>query len=474
MLNHFNFKRIENDKILITNDFGRYAFVNTNDFKALLNDSVEKGTPLYNTLKKKLFLLSPMELYSDEVIYSLRSMKNYVFRSTELHIFVVTNMCNLNCVYCQAQDKNAIHKGNMSIETGKKAIDIALQSPAKSLTFEFQGGEPLMNFPVIKQMVEYAEEVCGDKHIDFTLVSNLSLLTSEILDFLIQHHVNICTSMDGPEELHNKNRRCLDGRNSYQLMKAGTNLMKERGLSVSAIETTTRASLGKAKEIVHAYYEMGTPGLFIRPLTPLGFAKSEWEEIGYTPDEFIEFYKEAFYEVLEINKSGVRFVEQHATYFLEKILHGYSPNYMELRSPCGAAVGQLAYYYNGDIYTCDEARMVAEAGDDAFKLGNVYTSDYQQLMSSGTCKATCIASIMESIPGCCDCVYHPYCGVCPVVNYASTGDIFSKQNNNYRCLIYKGILDFLFELLYNEQEDIMKILYSWVGDDKNEIYKKEL
>ena len=161
--------------------------------------------------------------------------------------------------------------------------------------------------------------------------------------------------------------------------------------------------------------------------------------------------------------AGKRFPEQHACFFLKKILCGESDNYMELRSPCGASIGQLAYYYNGEIYTCDEGRMIAEAGDPAFRLGTVNDS-YQNLVSSKTCTAISESSVLESIPSCCDCVYQPYCGVCPVVNYSMTGDIFNKQPRTYRCTIYKGILDFLFSQLESQDNTARKIMESWVKE----------
>ena len=138
---------------------------------------------------------------------------------------------------------------------------------------------------------------------------------------------------------------------------------------------------------------------------------------------------------------------------------------MELRSPCGAGIGQLAYYYDGNIYTCDEARMVAEAGDNAFCLGNVLTDDYRSIITSRKCRATCAASVLEGIPGCSDCVYQPYCGVCPVINYAQNGDPFAKQARDYRCKIYGGILDFLFSLIHENDSEVMEILYSWVEEN---------
>lgn len=468
MMNHFNFKRREDNRIFITNDFGGYEFLNPDEFQKLASNQVEKGSNLYERLHKKLFVMEPMEIYSSDVTNNLRQIKNYLFSGTSLHIFVVTNQCNLKCIYCQAQDHMVEAKGMMSEETGKRAVDIALQAPGHLLTFEFQGGEPLLNFIVIKSMIEHTEAHKGDKIVEYTLISNFSLLTDEIADFLLAHKVNICTSLDGPEYVHTRNRLSMNGSNSYRLMQLGLEKMRKRGFQPGAIQTTTRYSLSKAREIVREYLEMGMQGIFLRPLTPLGFAKSDWEKLGYTTDEFLEFYREAFDEVLRINKEGIRFVEQHAVFFLRKILLGNSDNYMELRSPCGATLGQLAYYYNGDVYTCDEARMVAEAGDTAFRLGSVFSNDYRQLVSGRTCTATCAASILETIPGCCDCVYQPYCGVCPVINYALYGNIFPKQVGGYRCEVYRGILEFLFRLLDARDDETIAILNSWVRDDKIE------
>ena len=468
MINHFNFKQYDSDSFLITNDFGRYLFLKSDDFKKYVTGQLDHTDPLYEKLHANLFLLEPMELYSHETANDLRSMKNYVFASTALHIFVLTTHCNLRCVYCQAQDQGNHDKGVMSTETAMRAVDIALQSPTQHLTIEFQGGEPLLNFPVIQDIIEYAESKKTDKEISYTLVSNLSLLTPEILEYLLTYNVNICTSVDGPEDLHNRNRKSLNGNGSYQLMQRGASLLRERGVRFSAIQTTTRESLKFPREIVREYQELGTPGIFLRPLTPLGFAKNDWDSIGYTPEEWLSFYKEAFAEILKINKEGIWFPEQHAVYFLKKILHGYALNYMELRSPCGAGVGQLAYYYDGNVYSCDEARMVSETGDQAFRLGNVFENTYQEIIRSGPCRAACADSIIESIPGCSDCVYQPYCGVCPVINYAMDGDIFPRRSKSYRCQMYGGILDFLFSLLHQGDEKIMSILKSWIEDDEHE------
>lgn len=461
-LNAFHFKFQDPDHVLMTNDWGKYIFLSKKDFVQLLQQHKTENQDLNQELRNRYFLLEQEDLLSEGISHQLRNMKDYLFSATALHIFVVTSACNYQCVYCQAQDNRQQKKYSMDAETARKAVDFALQSPAKELTFEFQGGEPLLNFPVIRELVLYTNQKCQDKRIHFSLVSNLSLLTPEICDFLLQHQVSICTSLDGPAALQCRNRISRGERNSYEYVQQGISLLAQRGYHAGAIETTTRYSLPYARQIVREYQKQKQHSIFLRPLTPLGYAKNQWDKIGYTAEEFLDFYRKALREIMDLNRQGYFMKEQQAAYFLNKILLGVAENYMELRSPCGAALGQMAYNYDGNIYTCDEARMVAEMGQPVFRLGNVYKNTYQEIIVSRTCKATCSASVLETIPGCSECVYQSYCGVCPVVQYAMERNIFSRQPNGYRCKIYKGILDVIFSILQNGDPADQKILESWV------------
>ncbi len=463
MLNHFNFEKF-GKKILITNDFGRYQFLSETEFSAFITNELDPGTELYARLRKNYFILErKTDLLNDELLYGIRDMKNYVMFGPSLHIFAVTNICNINCVYCQARDHASKFAGYMSLETGCKAVDLALQSPAENLTFEFQGGEPLLNFDVIKGMILYAEAHKGAKKICYTTVSNLLALTEDKIDFLKQYNVSVSTSMDGPKHVHDNNRKAGVNKSSFEVMEKGLKKLQDEGISGGAIETTTRYSLDYPEEIVDAYRNHGITGIFIRPLTPLGFAAEDWTRIGYTTKEYLEFYQRALDYIIEINHRGEYFPEFLAGYFLKKILGNFAQNYMELRSPCGATMGQISYYYNGDIYTCDEGRMISEAGKHGFRLGNVYESTYESLIQNPVCKATAIASVVETLPSCSDCVFQPYCGVCPVVTYALEGDIFPKQPHGFRCEIYKGIQKMLFAKLAEANEEVLDVFRSWVN-----------
>ena len=458
-LNYFNFKE-NKDNYLLTNDLGKYIFIDKDEFKKLISRQ-ELSESIKEELLEKGFIYDvDEELFSIDLATKLRKIKAHLFTPTVLHIFVVTKNCNFNCIYCQAGNLNKKHEYKMSEETAKKAVDIALESPSKYLSFEFQGGEPLLNYKVIKYIINYTNEVKKDKVIEFNLVSNLTLLTNEMLEFFIENNVSICTSIDGNKELQNINRPFIDG-NSYNETTKKIKELRDKNIDVNAIETTTKYSLDKHKEIIDEYISLGFNNIFLRPLTKLGKADNNWKKIGYSAEEFLKFYKNSIEYIIEKNKSGIFFMENHSSIFLKKILLNQNVNYMELRSPCGGAIGQLAYYYDGDIYTCDEGRMLSEMGDISFKIGNVNESNYSSLMKCDCTKAMCISSCLECLPYCSNCVYQPYCGTCPVINLAQDNNIFAKNPNEYRCKIYKGILDILFEYIEKDKE-VLEIFKTWI------------
>src|SRR5262249_18575429 len=126
---------------------------------------------------------------------------------TGLHIFVVTLRCDHSCKYCQVSRVSENKKAfDMSEETADRAIEMAFKSPSQNLKFEFQGGEPLLNFGLIKYIVQKVEQMNQGRNVEFVITTNLSLISAEILEFCRLHKVLISTSLDGPEALHTKNR----------------------------------------------------------------------------------------------------------------------------------------------------------------------------------------------------------------------------------------------------------------------------
>lgn len=457
MIGYFYFAPFR-DKMLLTNDSGRYALLSQHDFQLLINEDDRLDAELREMLEEEGFCHSDsIEGYIRRNKDTIRTANSYLLSATSLFILAVTNACNYRCVYCQANGMNKVNQ--MSREVAEQALCQIKDSPSREITIEFQGGEPLLNYDVIQYVVKRGREILHNKKVQYTVVSNLSLLTEEMATFFKENNVSVSTSVDGPAVLHDYNRPEANGQGSYGDTIRGIELLRSKGVSPGAIQTTTSRSLKYGKEIVDEYVNLGFRHIFLRPLTRLGAAARRWEQIGYEAERFLDFYRTALNRIIEYNLNGIPIKEYHVSLFLSKLLYGQSVNYMELRSPCGAGIGQVAITANGNVYTCDEGRMMAEMGDEAFCLGNVFHNTYNDWIQSSNCQAICSASLLDTMPGCCDCVYKPYCGVCPVINYAINGSITHVSAE--RCKIYKGILDILFEFIMNRDDKIMMLFEEW-------------
>jgi radical SAM protein with 4Fe4S-binding SPASM domain len=175
----------------------------------------------------------------------------------------------------------------------------------------------------------------------------------------------------------------------------------------------------------------------------------------------MQFYRSAVDYMIELNKQGVEILERFAAIFLTKILAGHDPNFLDIRSPCGAGIGQVAYNYDGKIFTCDEGRMLHEMGDDTFLIGDVRTSRHRDVMAHETVRAMAIASNLEAQPDCVNCTYQPYCGVCPVHSHKTQGSIFGRMRESSLCAVHKGIQDYLFERLGGDDRGVVETLEKW-------------
>ncbi len=465
----FRFRRV-GERVVLTNDVGDWLVVEGAEFDDLVAGRLGPEDPLRARLAERNMLLDSMDV--EQAVERYRRRHAHVGRAPHLHIVVATLRCNQVCSYCHASREPMDRtSADMTIATAKQVVDRIFESPSPQLSIEFQGGEPLVNFETVRFIVEYARERNVDERRDLQLllVSNLSPMDEEKLAFLLDHDVLICTSLDGPRELHDTQRRLLGGSaydEAVHWIERIHGAYREMGRDpqlwhVDALLTTTRHSFGQARAIIDEYVRLGMRTIHVRSLNPMGFATRTWAEIGYTPDEFTAFWKECLAVILELNLAGTELIERGAALFLASILTDEPHGYVDLRSPCGAGVGQVAYDQDGHVYPCDEARMVARMGDDLFELGHVDETTLPELIGHETVRSIGIASTLETLPGCRTCAYLPYCGVCPVVNYVTQGDLFGHRPTNDRCRLHLLALDHLFDILATEDEDVRRVLQRW-------------
>jgi His-Xaa-Ser system radical SAM maturase HxsB len=451
---------------LVSNIVGDFVRLSDDELTRLVDLYVRPGDGLYEkAYAAHLITRADQRSQRQLLAMRLRSRMAYLRQPTPLHIFVVTLRCEHSCPYCQVSRKSTDRsKFDMSEETATRALNIAFQSPSGRIKIEFQGGEPLLNFPLIQSIVlaAKAKATTAGKKVDFVIASNLALLDDVVLAFCKENDVLLSTSLDGPADLHNKNRP-RPGGNSHKLATQGIRraqavLGADR---VGALMTTTEASLDRVEEIVDEYLRLDLGGIFIRPLSPYGFAVKTKAIRKYDSKGWLDFYARGLRYILEINRSGRHFPEFYASLILKRMFADRPLGYVDLRSPAGIGLGALVYNYDGKVFASDEGRMLAEMGDRTFELGSVMES-YRSLVFSDKLLDLIGSSLTQCAPECLDCVYEAHCGADPVYHHATQSDPVGIKPLSEFCARQKGIMNLLLEILEGCPQDA-EILRRWGG-----------
>ena len=372
--------------------------------------------------------------------------RDSVIKALCLH---VAHTCNLNCEYCFAgQGKYHGEDAIMSFEVGKAALDFLVKNSGtrKNLEVDFFGGEPLVNFDVVKRLVAYARSIEKEtgKHFRFTLTTNGVLLDDDVIDFLNKEMNNVVLSLDGRKEINDAKRKRLDGKGSYDIIVPKfQNFVKKRGDKEYYIRGTfTRNNLDFTNDIFH--------------MLDLGFKELSMEPVVSKPDTeyalreedlslIYEQYEILAKEMIKRRREGNPFTFYH--YMID--LSGGPCIYKRITG-CGSGTEYLAVTPNGDFYPChqfvgDKNFLMGNVRDgitntklrDEFKLCNVYSRKecencWAKLYCSGGCAANSFHTT-GSING----VYEYGCKLfkkrieCAImVKIAETMDELEEENNN--------------------------------------------
>ena len=467
------------DRVIITNDAGEWELLSQGDFDALMAGTLGQDHPLFERLQAKCFVRDGADL--DALSERVRRKKGFIRQGPHLHVVVTTLRCPQSCRYCHAS-RRPMHatQTDMTVDVARGLVDRAMRTTSRYVNFEFQGGEPTVNMDVVRFVVEYARARNQNegKQLDFSLVTSFTAMDEDKAAWLAEQGVLVCTSLDGPKDLHDGNRPWSKGASSFDHTVRWIRWFERRYAElgrdprlwhVDALLTTTRQTLDRADEVIEAYTSLGIRSLHLRPLNPFGFATGAWERIGYTIDEFLAFYERALDRMIELNRQGVEIIEGNAAIVLAKMLTPDDPNYVDLRSPCGAGIGQVAYDHDGSIYPCDEARMVAAAGQPLFRIGEVGSGTLADDLAHPTVRAMAVASTQESLPVCSTCWNQPFCGVCPMYDFQTTGDLVALRSDSDWCRRWLAISTMLMRRLGQDEDGSLRRIFDrWTASRPRE------
>ena len=368
-----------------------------------LKDSYPEAE-IAEALEEIQYLIDAGELFSKDVyhdyIVDFKKRKTVV-KALCLHI---AHDCNLACQYCFAEE-GEYHgrRALMSFEVGKKAIDFLLLNSGnrKNLEIDFFGGEPLMNWEVVKQIVEYgrSKEKEYNKNFRFTMTTNGVLLNDEIMEYCNKEMSNVVLSLDGRKEVNDKMRPFRNGKGSYELIvpkfQKFAKLRENKDYYIRG--TFTRENMDFAKDVLE-FADLGFKSMSIEPVV------AQAEEYYAIREEdipqILEEYDNLAVEYIKRHKEGKGFNFFHFNIDLQQ-----GPCVAKRLAGCGSGTEYLAVTPWGDFYPChqfvgqddyllgnvDEGLLNTKVRDE-FKLCNVYAKDkcqdcFARFYCSGGCAA---------------------------------------------------------------------------------------
>ena len=348
--------------------------------------------------------------------------RNTVLKAMCLH---VAHTCNLNCEYCFAsQGKYHGERALMSFEVGKRALDFLIENSGTrhNLEVDFFGGEPLMNWDVVKQLVAYAreQEKIHNKNFRFTLTTNGMLIDDDVIEFSNKEMSNVVLSLDGRKEVHDRLRKDYMGKGSYDIiLPKFKEFVKRRGnKSYYMRGTFTHANTDFTNDIFHMA-DMGFTELSMEPVVCAPSDASALTEADLPV--LFEQYEILAKEMIKRKREGRPFIFYH--YMLD-LKHG--PCIYKRISGCGSGTEYVAVTPTGDIYPCHQF-----VGDAKYLLGNIYDgiSNTEVQNEFKLCNA-------YARKECEDCWAKLYCsGGCAANSYHATGKITGIYE--YGCELFK-------------------------------------
>lgn len=376
-------------------------------------------------------------LYSEEVdISNISYNQDNVIKALCLHI---AHDCNLRCKYCFASQGD--FKGDrsmMDLEVGKKALEFLIENSGhrKNLEVDFFGGEPLMNFDVVKELVHYGREIEKDhnKHFRFTITTNGVLLDDDKISFINENMDNVVLSLDGRKNINDNMRKTISGDGSYDIIVPKfKDLVNKRGDKDYYIRGTfTSYNLDFSRDAM-LFYEEGFKKISIEPVVTspdMDYALRE-EHLETILNEYEKFSK----EYIEIKKEHKDFLFFHYMIDLNQ-----GPCLAKRSVGCGAGSEYMAVTPEGELYPCHQF-----VGDEKFKLGDVFTGIKNNMIREEFRSAS-----VFSKDECKNCWAKFYCsGGCHANAYNTNNDIMKPYKVG--CEMEKKRIECAISILANQE-----------------------
>lgn len=450
VLNPFYFRRLENDRVFISNVLGSWAVVDETEFMDMVastNDTAQSAT--FNALG----------FFSEKSSFFDKAAETYLTRKfarpyakPSLIMVVPTLRCDHNCEYCQVS-RAPVDAFEFDLALNPDALACSIDRiAAPEFKLEFQGGEALLRIDFVVETVAALRKIRGQS---FSVVITSALgpdLPEEFLVWCKKEGIAFSVSFDGIPEIHSAHRKS-NFFDSFSRFSSQLERLKSSGINeIGYVQTVTRSTLQLDPDrIIEACRSLGIERLFSRPLQQYGFATLTQKKLGYTREEFVEFFDSYFCSVLRNWKKDRSFFDDGFGIYLANLFRASNPNYVDLMSPAAYGLQAVIINYDGNIFGADETRMLFETTKNEELVLATISPDGSIVGNLEPHAAFIADSFLEFNPYCDTCAYQPFCGSDLAHHLSTQGNGLGFKPESAFCSSTMGVFDLLATRFANEE-----------------------
>ncbi|MBO7059943.1 MAG: radical SAM protein [Fibrobacter sp.] len=396
-----------------------------------------------------------------------------------LAVAKLTERCNLNCSYCYIE-AGCQKKGMMDEKTAIRIVDEFIEMHKNDrlpLNYSFHGGEPLLNFEIMKKVTEYAKPYRD--RLTLSIQTNGTLITDEIAEFLKENKIDVGVSIDGPQFIQDASRYYLGGKGSFEHVMRGIKILQKHKVNFGAISVLNGLNAKYINETINFFLENKIYAISFSPIQKNGRGKDD-SNYYVDGDTIFEAYKVILDRVLAHNKTHDRneWIAERILSNLIQSIYFNKKTFMCMDSPCGAARKLLGIDVHGNFYACDNF-----TGDKDFLIGSLEKGHIKDQLLESPIRKKAASRCKENIKRCKDCIWRGICGgLCYSADYYSG---IKEEDETEVCSFYKKIIPYLIGRIAEDpnipylvdrefEETKWRNIFISLGSSNNEVMDEEL
>jgi uncharacterized protein len=446
--------------LLIDPDLGSWAVIEED---SKLCNELRKGVPL-SSLKEKfdenilsrklndLFFSGLINLNGKNALEKKCTSKTHEIAPKYI-VVKYTKACNLKCSYCYSYHKG-ISKFNIPQDFILKTLRLISESYGNDdITFVLHGGEPLLRFKEIKNLIENSKRI--NDNVEFTIQTNATLITKDIAYFLNKNNVSVGVSVDGYNNSSNLLRRFNNNKDSLSKTLSGINNLQNAGTNVGLISVVTNQNYKELINYIRFFVEKDINDFNFLPYFPAGRGSKKENKFAVNYNDLVKVNTDILLYINDYNTNKPKEKRIHERQLRQLIRHltQWGKSYMCAESPCGAGRRILGLDIDGGLYPCDDL-----IGNKNFLIGNVDNiSNVKEVLKNSDVMTKSLNHRIENIPQCSKCVWRKIC----VSHCLSDSFFFSGKLNSpsSKCQFYQKFIPIVIDLLYKRRIEVDNLLW---------------